>query len=234
MNLAEVVEQMRLAGCTKKQIGSVVDGLVGKRSANAVRQARFRANKQAKPSVIVTPHSPVTITPEIVTVTGQNEPSRIYARVHSGAEEEYIEPNGSTPKVPKPETNSDFTRFWEPYPHKVGKPAALRAFASAAKKSAYSLQAILDGLNRYLANKPSDRPWLNPATFLNQERWNDRPGAVKNGRANGHKPSTLDIFHRISNGTYEPRNSGGLFDDEGADADATIIDGVAFEVCRSN
>ncbi len=68
----------------------------------------------------------------------------------------------------------DFEQFWAAYPHKVGKPAARRAWPKALK-SAGSTAVILDGLSAYQRSKPTDRPWLNPATFLNQERWNDRP-----------------------------------------------------------
>lgn len=64
-----------------------------------------------------------------------------------------------------------FEKFWEVWPNKVGKPAAEKAFA----KHALKIDAILAGVQRYIRSKPADRPWLNPATFLNQERWNDAP-----------------------------------------------------------
>lgn len=66
--------------------------------------------------------------------------------------------------------------FWPAWPHKVGKPKALAAFRTARK--AHSLETILAGLDRYVRSKPADRPWLNPATFLNQERFNDAPALV--------------------------------------------------------
>lgn len=78
------------------------------------------------------------------------------------------------------EVEAEFDRqFWPAWPNKVGKPDALRAFAKARRK--HDLGAILDGVQRYIANKPVDRPWLNPATFLNQERFNDAPAAVARG-----------------------------------------------------
>lgn len=70
---------------------------------------------------------------------------------------------------------SGFTQFWKAWDHKVGKPAAEKAFAKAFAK--HGLQPILDGLARYIASKPPDRPWLNPSTFLNQERFLDEPAA---------------------------------------------------------
>lgn len=64
-----------------------------------------------------------------------------------------------------------FARFWQAWPHKVGKPAAERSFA----KVAHEIEAILSGIASYIRDKPPDRPWLNPATFLNQRRWEDEP-----------------------------------------------------------
>lgn len=66
-----------------------------------------------------------------------------------------------------------FSVFWDEWPNKVGRPAALKAFKSAIKRS--SFEEIMDGLRFYVRSKPPDRSWLNPATFLNQDRWQDRP-----------------------------------------------------------
>jgi hypothetical protein len=71
---------------------------------------------------------------------------------------------------------SDFEAFWKIWPNKVGRPAALKAFRSAVKRA--SPGAICDGVVAYERNKPPDRPWLNPATFLNQNRWEDQPALV--------------------------------------------------------
>lgn len=67
-----------------------------------------------------------------------------------------------------------FARFWSVWPNKVGKPAAEKAF----KRVAGEVEDILAGVERYVATKPPDRPWLNPATFLNQRRWEDQPAPV--------------------------------------------------------
>jgi len=70
--------------------------------------------------------------------------------------------------------------FWAEYPHKVGKPKALNAFLKA--RSRESLKNIMNGLHRYIESKPTDRSWLNPVTFLNQERWNDQPAPIQKGQ----------------------------------------------------
>jgi hypothetical protein len=72
--------------------------------------------------------------------------------------------------------NEFATAFWPPYPHKVGKPAALKAFR-AVRKRGVELERIVSGIDRYIREKPRDRPWLNPATFLNQDRFDDQPAS---------------------------------------------------------
>lgn len=71
----------------------------------------------------------------------------------------------------------DFDEFWAYWPNKVGKPAALKAYSSAIKRGAKPSD-IVDGVRNYIRDKPPDRSWLNPATFLNQNRWEDRPAPV--------------------------------------------------------
>ncbi len=85
------------------------------------------------------------------------------------------EPIGSV-SLSARETDLDFVEFWEAYPHKVGKPAARRAFSSALFRAG-GLHSLLTGLARYKSDKPPDRQWLNPATFLNQDRFADEPAA---------------------------------------------------------
>lgn len=89
-----------------------------------------------------------------------------------------------TPTPPKEKTTPskslsvsarEFAEFWSLFPNKVGKRDAERAFANARTRA--PLEAILDGLRRY-ATKRDDRPWCNPATFLNQNRWEDEPAAT--------------------------------------------------------
>jgi hypothetical protein len=87
---------------------------------------------------------------------------------------------------------SAFDLWWEGYPEKVGKGDAKRAFVKALTKT--SLDQLVVGVERYKATKPLDRPWCNPATWLNQERWLDVPAA------NGN--SQLDIS--LHTGPTEP------------------------------
>lgn len=70
----------------------------------------------------------------------------------------------------------EFDAFWSLFPNKVGKPKARQAFVKARSRA--SFEAIMAGLARYAA-KTDDRLWLNPTTFLNQERWTDEPAAPR-------------------------------------------------------
>lgn len=70
-----------------------------------------------------------------------------------------------------------FASFWSAYPKKTAKPAAQKAFRSA--KINGHLPDVLADIER----KASSDDWLknggqfvpNPATYLNQRRWEDQP-----------------------------------------------------------
>jgi hypothetical protein len=75
----------------------------------------------------------------------------------------------------------EFAVFYAQYPHKVGKRAAQKAFQAARRRA--PMPEIMAGLLRYAA-KLDDRPWCNPATWLNQDRWADQPGPPQMGNGN--------------------------------------------------
>ncbi|WP_244426611.1 YdaU family protein [Sinorhizobium sojae] len=95
--------------------------------------------------------------------------------------------------APKPNFKAEFeSHFWPIYPNKVGKPKALEAFIKARSKA--DLETIMAGLRRYVA-KTDDRPWCNPATWLNQERWGDAPAMVPRGQPPPREPDLADLFN---------------------------------------
>lgn len=89
------------------------------------------------------------------------------------------------------------TRFWNFWPNKVGKAPARKALA-AARKRRCSFVKIMTGIADYIRDKPPDRPWLNPTTFLNQNRWEDQPATVSagNGKARTGSGSLVGAIDR--------------------------------------
>lgn len=73
-----------------------------------------------------------------------------------------------------------FDAWYDLFPNKIGKAAAKKAWPAALKR-AESFDALVGGLNRYIATKPRDRAWCNPATWLNQDRWLDEPAGSSDG-----------------------------------------------------
>jgi hypothetical protein len=67
-------------------------------------------------------------------------------------------------------------QFWELFPNKVGKQDALKALESVRKNGKVKFSQMIAALKAYAA-KRDDRPWCNPATWLRQGRWDDRPPA---------------------------------------------------------
>lgn len=135
------------------------DALERRRQADAERQARKRSRD-------------VTLRHSDRSLTGAGD-----ARVEDKTLTSEIEPL----KEEKKERRAvalwpEFEEFWAAYPNKVGKPKARASFQAALQNA--SIEVILSGLRRYIAAKPADRAWLNPATFLNQERWADQPAVV--------------------------------------------------------
>jgi hypothetical protein len=65
-----------------------------------------------------------------------------------------------------------FENFWSAYPSKVAKGAAAKSFKKALKSA--SVNEIMSGLSNYCnSRKVAEGIICNPATWLNQERWND-------------------------------------------------------------
>lgn len=84
------------------------------------------------------------------------------------------------------------TIFWKEWPNKVGKTPAAKAWIAIRKKG-HSVETIMHGLSKYIEGKPTDRHWLNPSTFLNQERFLDQPAQV-----GGQKETLSQYYARLA------------------------------------
>ena len=84
-------------------------------------------------------------------------------------------PNTNNTPKPPPSTPDGFDSFWSAYPKKVGKPAAIKAFR-AAKLNGHlpEVLADIDGKSRSESWSKNGGQFIpNPATYLNQRRWED-------------------------------------------------------------
>ena len=84
-------------------------------------------------------------------------------------------------------TSPEFENWWTEYPKKVAKPAALKAWKGAISKT--SIEVLLDSVKAYAAkNANTEQTYIaNPATWLNQERWNDEPEVPKMSESEWHE-----------------------------------------------
>lgn len=82
---------------------------------------------------------------------------------------EVVRATGLLPTVP-----DRFDEFYAAYPRKVAKPAAKKAYAAAIKRG-NKHDAMMAGVARLVASRPDPQYTPHPATWINQERWNDAP-----------------------------------------------------------
>lgn len=149
--LDEIGRRLQEVGLVDDNLNPLAwDDLQFRSDSSTERVRKYR--EKTKPSKVKRPRN--------VSVTGQDK--------DTDTDTEIV-----TPLSPPTNLDREFEEsFWPEFPNKVGKREALRAFVSARKR--VSLETIMDGLRRYAA-KTDDRPWCNPSTFLNQDRWADAP-----------------------------------------------------------
>lgn len=199
MTPSELARKMADAGATTEAIILALEAVDACAAADAARRARARDKKRAQREK----DKAGTVSGQSVDCLGTDDGQN---RDIAG---DNLSPKESPPTPPKEITpipsslrsdsharEAEFAeQFWPAYPHKVGKPAALTAYVRARKQ--FELSEILEGLELYVVNKPRDRSWLNPSTFLNQHRFNDRPAAT-GPPANGHRrPLTFAEMARM-------------------------------------
>lgn len=105
-----------------------------------------------------------------------------------------------------------FPDFWSLYPNKVGKRDAETAFLKALKRA--DIETILAGLRLYAA-KADDRPWCNPATWLNQDRWEDAPAVAPTRQANappGRRQNAVEALASLRSRERQNEPSGPIID----------------------
>lgn len=181
-----LIEQLVAAGLDPIDAAEIITraAIVGAqaepRSSGAVRQERYRRNK-ASQTVTSDAAEPNPSSPEVSPHTPFPNPN-------------ILEPLSPLKGPPFP---SEFDRWYSGYPNKVQRGAAERAFPKARKLA--SLETLMAGVERYVACKPADRPYQNPATWLNGKGWLDEPAAspqARDGPAGG-SVTMLDVGKRL-------------------------------------
>ena len=183
MSLAALIRGMSEAGAPAEAIALAVEAIEARDAALEARRTAERDRKRRQRAGQSRDNAG--------TVTGQSEDShgaKVPSPPFPNKTNNPIPPNLQNSHRASAESEFDIG-FWPKYPHKTGKPVALRAFIAARRK--HELWQILDGLARYVKTKPADRSWLNPATFLNQERYLDAPAAAA---ARGPPPNSKLSF----------------------------------------
>lgn len=122
------------------------------------------------------------------TKTNQSEPKRPNKEKEEDKEEDKEKDNDKDEEIkaaspPARAKSSDFDLFWQAYPKKVGKEAARKAFSR--------VKAPLESLLTAIERQKCGNQWTtengrfipNPATWLNQGRWEDEVEQASLGRA---------------------------------------------------
>lgn len=144
-------------------------------------------------------------------ITNSPYPTVPYQTVYNST----VPPNGSTPPIPpasggsgagKPPAEpqqSHFDEFWASYPKKVGKEAARKAWNRLKPDKALRERiaaAVATAKESQQWNRENGRFIPNPATWLNQGRWDDEytPATPEPPRAGTpSKPNTLGVLAQI-------------------------------------
>lgn len=125
------------------------------------------------------------------------KPTQSHSEQEEGRRKKEVGSRSNTPPYPprgamKREREQQFDEFWSKYPKKVAKSSAKKAF----EKVSAPLETLLTAIDRQKCSeqwsKDNGQFIPNPATWLNQERWNDElPEAKPTGN---YAPSerTLD------------------------------------------
>jgi hypothetical protein len=188
-----MIDAMLASGLTAEQALMAVKAISSVRSTEAVRKARSRANVTDSHGQSRTGRDNPDITPS---------PLAPLDKETSPTPPKEINP----PLTPQPRKRA-FEEFWAEYPNKVGKPKAQEAFSKALTKT--DVETLMAGLRLYVS-KTDDRPWCNPATWLNQDRWGDQPAQVARGsppRRRTIADAASDLLKEFQNADIRPEPS---------------------------
>jgi hypothetical protein len=188
VSIADVVRRMASAGAPAEAIAIAIDAI--EQAQREIKERRARNTERMRTVRAQTPSCANTVRAQIRTTDAQT-PAPLVPPPPSPLETPSPTPlNPPAPKEPRtfralrPDWPPDFAeQFWQQYPHKVGRGDAIKKLGKLARDGPVAFSELMSALHRYAA-KTDDRPWCNPATWLNQQRWLDQP-AANNGHHNG-------------------------------------------------
>ncbi len=155
---AATIYSRRIRRDHEKRAKAVANGKLG---GNPTLRKPKEISEPVNPSV--NPHSPESTVQDPKKVKTEKEDARAPRAA-------------APPKVADGWPSDAFERFWHVFPNKVDKRGCEKKFALTRRRlvaDGVTWELFLAGLQRYV-NKTDDRPWLMPATFLHQDRYNEK------------------------------------------------------------
>jgi hypothetical protein len=160
-------------GCGKDRIRTYIRELV--EAGYLLRSAGQRHNEKG----YLAGYDYLTQDPPSSGYPTKAQPTKVQPTKENPALKKTIEKNTIEKKTIEIE---DFDKFWKIYPSRLGKGEARVAFVKAVNK--VGLESVMNGVRR-LAEDPNlpPRQYIpRPATWLNQERWDDDPYPARGGK----------------------------------------------------
>lgn len=150
------------------------------RESNAARQKRFRDTHNGVTDAVTETSEETSNAVTDPLVTAPHTYIHTYNQTNNQTEPQSKTPPAASPRVGKSASPDRFDEFWNIYPRREAKAAARKAWTSAIKrgdtdKILAAAASYRDDPRRQRAD-PKFTP--HPATWLNQDRWDDEPLAA--------------------------------------------------------
>lgn len=202
---AELLDETMDGGLELHDWQEYTGALIGKREAEKQRSRKRRAAAKEQPAdATALPPSRNQTTAGQTTDETQSDRQKTAGRVEKSRVEYSRVEIGGTPPISPDAVSEHFARFWKAYPKKVGKGAAEKAWKKI-KPSAELFDTIMAAIDAAKASeqwhRENGRYIPNPATWLNQGRWDDELNAPfyiqQPTSGNGGKLNTMDVLAGI-------------------------------------
>jgi hypothetical protein len=206
MTEAGLHDGQQILSWSKRQFESDSDPTAAERKARQREKAKKTNGKND-----VTSKSRVTPT----SVTGGSHPPDNSVSGSDSGDDGDLEPTDAGASACTREVRLSleeaFAIWWKIWPHKVGiggKYGARNAFRQVYDEKGVSLHILISATQEYIKTKPRGQRYKNPATWLNQECYLDKP-APDHGVLPLAKPQTNTSFLLNINGDFydEPDSS---------------------------